>query len=242
VLVLVDRWCPSEPPRSPRSRLVTARGWHDGAFSAGFRATPTGRADGVLARCRGRWHTAAPQVHIGGSIDPHPFIHHDGTPLLLWKAANAIGQQSTLFAQRLRPDGLALTGPTRGATHVRGHVGAASHRKPGPRRCRQLLRPAVLGWLVGIRRLRHRIRDLRNPLGPCIKATVDGVRSPLFASASAGDQAGPGRATIVTGAAGDDWLAYHAWSAGAVGYNNGGTRSLRFAALTWSDAQPVITR
>jgi hypothetical protein len=93
---------------------------------------------------------------------------------------------------------------------------------------------------VGIRRLRHRIRDLRNPLGPCIKATVDGVRSPLFASA--GDQAGPGRATIVTGAAGDDWLAYHAWTAGAVGYNNGGTRSLRFAALTWSNAQPVITR
>jgi Glycosyl hydrolases family 43 len=36
------------------------------------------------------------QTHLGGSIDPHPFIDHDGTPLLLWKAdGNAIGQPST---------------------------------------------------------------------------------------------------------------------------------------------------
>jgi hypothetical protein len=62
------------------------------------------------------------------------------------------------------------------------------------------------------------------PLGPCTKATVD---RPLLASG--GDQAGPGGATVVTGPAGDQWLAYHAWNPNAVGYNNGGTRSLRFA-------------
>ncbi|MGH9252553.1 MAG: glycoside hydrolase family 43 protein, partial [Acidimicrobiales bacterium] len=51
------------------------------------------------------------QTNLGGSIDPHPFVDADGTPFLLWKAdGNAIGQPSTLFAQRLRPDGLALTG------------------------------------------------------------------------------------------------------------------------------------
>ena len=49
------------------------------------------------------------QPHLGGSIDPQPFVDSDGTAYLLWKA-DAIGQTSHLFAQRLRPDGLALAG------------------------------------------------------------------------------------------------------------------------------------
>jgi hypothetical protein len=48
---------------------------------------------------------------------------------------------------------------------------------------------------------------------------------------------------VVTGPAGDQWLAYHAWTAGAVGYEqDGGVRSLRFAALTWSGTEPVVAR
>ena len=64
----------------------------------------------------GPYTSAAPeplvcQPHLGGSIDPQPFLDTDGTAYLLWKAdANAIGQTSHLFAQRLRPDGLALAG------------------------------------------------------------------------------------------------------------------------------------
>jgi beta-xylosidase len=51
------------------------------------------------------------QTELGGSIDPHPFVDDDGTAYLLWKAdGNAVGLASTLFAQTLRPDGLALTG------------------------------------------------------------------------------------------------------------------------------------
>jgi hypothetical protein len=66
------------------------------------------------------------------------------------------------------------------------------------------------------------------PLGPCTKHTVD---QPMLATN--GDQAGPGGASVVTGPAGHQWLAYHAWIPGAVGYDNGGTRSLRFASLVW---------
>jgi hypothetical protein len=51
------------------------------------------------------------QTHLGGSIDPHPFVDAGGSAYLLWKAdSNAMGQPSTMFAQQLRPDGLALTG------------------------------------------------------------------------------------------------------------------------------------
>jgi len=38
------------------------------------------------------------------------------------------------------------------------------------------------------------------------------------------------------GLRGDHWLAYHARRPDAIGYHNGGTRSLHFATLTWKPA------
>ena len=64
--------------------------------------------------------------------------------------------------------------------------------------------------------------------------------APLLATT--GDQAGPGGASAVTGPAGDRWLAYHAWTPGAVDYDSGGSRTLRVASLTWAKGQPVVTR
>jgi hypothetical protein len=178
------------------------------------------------------------QTHLGGSIDPHPFIDTDGTAFLLWKAdGNAIGQSSTLFAQRLAPDGLALTGQP-----VALLTSNAAWEQP------LIENPALIvtgrsyvllysgswwesaGYAVG-----YAICD--SPLGPCAKVTVD---RPLLASA--GNQAGPGGACLVTGPAGDYWLAYHAWTSDAIGYDKGGTRSLRFATWTWRNGQPIITR
>jgi beta-xylosidase len=178
------------------------------------------------------------QVELGGSIDPHPFVDHDGAAYLLWKAdGNAIGQPSTLFAQRLRPDGLALTGHRSALL-----TSEAAWEQP------LIENPAMIpsgrsytllysggwwesaGYAIGY-------ATCTTPLGPCTKTTVD---HPLLASG--GDQAGPGGATVVTGPAGDHWLAYHAWNPGAVGYSSGGVRSLRFAALGWSAAQPVLKR
>jgi hypothetical protein len=70
-------------------------------------------------------------------------------------------------------------------------------------------------------------------VGPCTKAATN---RPLLASG--GDQAGPGGACVVTGSAGDQWLAYHAWTPSAIGYDNDGSRSLRFASL----ALPMISQ
>jgi beta-xylosidase len=179
------------------------------------------------------------QTHLGGSIDPYPFRHPDGTPYLLWKAdGNAIGQPSTLFAQGLTPDGLALVGEPAALI-----TSGAEWERP------LIENPAMVvadqtfvllysggwwesdGYAVGY-------ATCDTPLGPCTKATVT---EPLLATA--GDEAGPGGACVVTGPAGDHWLAYHAWTAGAVGYEpSGGVRSLRFASLTWSGTQPVVAR
>jgi hypothetical protein len=74
-------------------------------------------------------------------------------------------------------------------------------------------------------------------VGPCTKATTN---RPLLASG--GDQAGPGGACVVTGSAGDQWPAYHAWTPSAIGYDNDGNRSLRFASLALPDGQPAVRR
>jgi beta-xylosidase len=178
------------------------------------------------------------QTHLGGSIDPHPFVDADGIPYLLWKAdSNAIGQASTLYAQRLTPDGLALTGQP--IPLLRSD---ASWEQP------LIENPALVangksyllfysgGWWESVGYATG-YATCDTPLGPCSKATTD---RPLLGSG--GEQAGTGGATVITGPAGDQWLAYHAWNPDAVGYNNGGARSLRFAALGWFAAQPVLKR
>ena len=189
--------------------------------------TPTAASDPLVC-----------QTHLGGSIDPHPYIDPHGTPFLLWKAdGNAIGQPSTLFAQALRPDGLALTGQP-----VALLRSGAAWEQP------LIENPALIpaggsyvllysggwwesaGYAIGY-------ATCDTPLGPCTKATVD---RPLLAGAD--DQAGPGGACPITGPAGDQWLAYHSWTPGAIGYgHDGGARSLRFASLTWRDGQPAVT-
>jgi RNA polymerase sigma factor (sigma-70 family) len=86
------------------------------------------------------------QTHLGGFIDPHPFVDADGSPYLLWKAdGNAIGQPSTLFAQRLSPCS-ARRSP--GSTRIPGS-GASRCRSPGcsagwPRRWRSAQWPASI--------------------------------------------------------------------------------------------------
>jgi beta-xylosidase len=178
------------------------------------------------------------QTHLGGSIGPYPFVDPDGTAFLLWKAdGNAIGQPSTLFAQRLAPDGLALTGEPVGL------VSSGAAWEPPLIENPALVatdRSYVLfysgGWwdsagcAVGY-------ATCDTPLGPCTKTTEE---APLLASAA--DQAGPAGACVVTGPAGDQWLAYHAWTPDAIGYDSGGTRSLHFASLTWPKGQPAVAR
>ena len=127
------------------------------------------------ARSRPAWRPirSSANPHLGGSIDPYPFLHPDGTPYLLWKAdGNAIGQPSTLFAQVLTADGLALVGePTALITS-----GAAWERP-------LIENPAMVvaaqsfvllysggwwesdGYAVGY-------ATCDTPLGPCTKATV----------------------------------------------------------------------
>jgi hypothetical protein len=176
------------------------------------------------------------QPELGGSIDPHPFVDADGTAYLLWKAdGNAIGRRSALFSQRLRPDGLALEGQATPLLHD-----DAAWEEP-------LVENPALVWMDGRYVLLYSggwwesdgystgYATCNSPVGPCAKVTTE---RPLHTSNSELD--GPGGACVITGPAGDTWLAHHAWTLGAIGYRSGGVRSLHFAALRWDGSQLAI--
>ena len=178
------------------------------------------------------------QPELGGSIDPFPFVDADGTPYLLWKAdGNAVGNASVLFSQRLGPQGLTFAGDA--VPLLRNDVAWETPL---------IENPALLGldgryvllysggwWESDSYATGYTTCD--TPLGPCTKATTE---EPLHASD--GVVAGPGGATVITGPAGDMWLAHHGWAPGVVGYTAGGVRSLRFASLAWDALQLAVRR
>jgi beta-xylosidase len=176
------------------------------------------------------------QLDRGGSIDPSPFVDDDGTLYLLWKSDdNAFDRPSSLWGQRISPDGMTLVGePVELLRHDR------KWERPlieGP--C--LLRVGswyylfysanwwesnryTVGYAVG-----------RSPLGPFTKVTR---RRPWLRSwASA---AGPGGQEFFTDADGGLRMSFHAWATAAVGYGRGGARSLYIARVHFSHGVPRI--
>jgi beta-xylosidase len=176
------------------------------------------------------------QPDLGGSIDPHPFVDTDGTAYLLWKAdGNAIGRASTLFSQRLRSDGLALEGQASPLLYNDAAWEAPLVENPALVRAggRYVLLYSGGWWESAGYATGYAICD--SPLGPCAKVTTE---RPLHTSG--GGVAGPGGASVITGPAGDLWLAHHGWTQDAVGYGSGGARSLRFTLLHWDGTRLTI--
>ena len=178
---------------------------------------------------------AVAQLDLGGSIDPSPFVDTDGTPYLCWKAdSNAIDRPSTLWAQPLREDGGAVVGE---ATALLVH----DRRWERP----LIEAPSMViadgywlfysgGWWesdgYGIG-----YATASNPLGPWTKQTR---RRPWAASSPTA--MGPGGAEVFRGHDTMLYLAYHAWSAGAVGYGGGGARTLRIGELDLTGSKPAL--
>jgi Glycosyl hydrolases family 43 len=211
-------------------------------FAAGSRATGRqciGAATSTSAT--GPFTSTSPeplvcQPELGGSIDPHPFVDADGTTYLLWKAdGNAIGARSTLFSQRLRPDGLALEGRPTPLVHNDAAWEEPLIENPAfvPLGGRYVLLYSGGWWESDGYATGYATCD--GPLGPCAKVTT---KSPLHTSDS--EVAGPGGACVITGPAGDLWLAHHAWTPGAIGYQASGARSLHFTALRWDGSHLTL--
>jgi beta-xylosidase len=178
------------------------------------------------------------QLERGGSIDPSPFVDADGTAYLLWKSDdNALDQPSSLWAQPLTADGLALTdAPTEVLRHDRDWErplieAPAMVRHEG----RYYLFYSANWWESADYAIGYATGPA--PLGPFRKVTRSG---PWMATA--GQAAGPGGQEFFTDDGDALRMAYHAWTPGAVGYGAGGARSLRIARIGFVNGRPVIGR
>jgi hypothetical protein len=162
-------------------------------------------------------------------------VDDDGTAYLCWKAdSNAIDRPSTLWAQPLRDDGGAVVGE---ATRLLVH----DQRWERP----LIEAPSMVvaggywlfysgGWWESDR-YGIGYATASRPLGPWVKQTRHGPWA-----APSPEAMGPGGAEVFGGHDGTLYLAYHAWSAGAVGYRAGGARTLRIGELDLSGSEPAL--
>jgi beta-xylosidase len=177
------------------------------------------------------------QADLGGSIDPSPFVDDDGSAWLLWKNdGNCCGLSVGLWMQRLSEDGLSLVGePTELLRYDRAWE---SPLIEGPALLKYGGKYFLFysaNWYDGPDyAIGYAVADALT--GPYTKITQDG---PLFAKR--GEVAGPGGQEFFTDAAGNLWMAYHAWHARNVGYANLGQRSLRLERVVFVNGKPVIS-
>ncbi|WP_425148712.1 glycoside hydrolase family 43 protein [Deinococcus sp.] len=185
-------------------------------------------------------HPIVCQAALGGSIDPSPFQDVDGQRYLLWKNdGNCCAQPTRLYIQPLSADGLSLRGtPSALIANDQPWEGAVVeaptlHRAGG---AYYLLYSGGSyndgSYAVGYATSPHL-------LGPYRKADPN----PLVVTKGAA--VGPGHQSVVRDAAGQDWLVYHAWTAGAVG-DGYGERSLRIDRITFQGGKirfggPTVT-
>jgi beta-xylosidase len=192
-------------------------------------------------QCLGRAESAGPagpfsdptpapflcQLELGGSIDPSlVWDGAEGAMYLLWKNdGNCCNLPVRLWSQRLDDHGMALVGPRAALLdRDRGWEGS-------------LIEGPTMWWERGSWHLlysanrwdseRYAIGYARcdSPLGPCRKRGSGPVME------SDGETAGPGGPEVFTDAGGRRWMAYHGWTLDAVGYAQGGMRSLRLARV-----------
>jgi hypothetical protein len=172
------------------------------------------------------------QIFFGGDIDPSPFVDANGTPYLLWKSIGLPGQPEIIWSQSLSPDG----------TNLLAHPA-------------QILEPSQ-GWEDGIveapdlvlsagryflfysgnfwsnANYAVGVATCTGPLGPCAKPWSQ----PILASGPS--MSGPGGESVFADSSGALYLAFHAWTPGAVGYPN--SRSLYIRPLNLTGAEPVV--
>ena len=172
------------------------------------------------------------QPALIGSIDPSAYVDPTGTPYLVWKS-NGGGGASALWSQQLDPTGTAFapaTQPTQllapDAAWQGGVIEAPDMVSAGGRTFLFYSGNAWDGSSYA-----EGVASCTGPTGPC--ADLPG---PILASGPG--IVGPGSASVVVDPAGTAWLAFDAWSPGAVGYPN--SRALYIRRLDLSGPVPSV--
>jgi hypothetical protein len=173
------------------------------------------------------------QPSLGGSLDPSPFINTDGKIYLVWKSNGGKGP-ATIWSQQLNAMGTRI----------------APHTNPT-----QLLVPNQ-AWEAGVVEAPYLVTNggryflffsgnnwnsanyavgvatCAGALGPCSKPSPQ----PLLGGNRT--MRGPGGESVFTDSSGSYWMAFDAWSSGAVGFPH--SRDLYLRRLDLSGTTPVL--
>ena len=176
------------------------------------------------------------QVALGGTIDPAPLLV--GTELFLYfkNDGNCCSLPTTLWGQRLAPDGLTVSGkPVALLTTALSWEGAVIEApEMWLREGRLHLFYSGGDYAGGSYAVGHAWCDA--PLGPCrrssttpILASRNNTQPPLF---------GPGHAALLQ-VGNQTWMAYHAWEITAQG-TRGNRRFMYVDRVDWVADVPVV--
>jgi beta-xylosidase len=219
-------------------------------------ATPVGE---LPAQCVGRAVAETPegpfideltepwlcQPDEGGTIDASPFVDADGTRWLLYKNdGNCCDRPVRIWIQALSDDGLTL---------MREPIDLGIE---ADKRWEGAVIEAPTLWLDdGTYYLFYSANAYYDASYAVGYATADVVTGPYVEAeenpilhATFEDlleerslvAAGPGHQSIVADGEGALWMAYHAWTKTAIGYERGGNRTMWIDELTFSDGRPVV--
>lgn len=161
----------------------------------------------------------------GGSIDPYVYQDEDGTRLL-WKSdGNCCDLPSILWSQPIDMSTLQLSGERSELLRdhepwERGVVEAPEMFDEGGRHWLLYSGGGFAGGGYGVGAAR-----CESAVGPCARVQL----FPFLSSTPL--VSGPGGQSVVA-FEGELWMAYHGWDPDVVGYDNGGTRSMRIDRLS----------
>lgn len=175
-------------------------------------------------------------LNEGGSIDPSPFVDLDGSLWLLWKGdGNCCGLPTRIFAQLMTDYGLSVAGDP--VELIRNDLSWERDVVEGPTMIEHEgvyhLFYSANRWDTSDYVIGHAVCE--SPEGPCVKDVEPWLGDHDSAT-------GPGGPEVVSARSGNaSMLVYHAWTEGAVGYDDG-YRNLYVTVLRFEDGQPVTPR
>lgn len=187
------------------------------------------------------------QTNLGGTIDASPFKDTDGSLYLYFKNdGNRVHARTSLFGQRLAPDGMSVVGEPQellkdnerweervieAPTMVRAPTGYALFYSGG-----------FFGWNPeegGLSPYAMGYATCSAPLGPCKPSPANPLLH-SFKDKEAGCLSGPGHQSIFN-AAGHTFISFHAWAAtSACRKAPEEARYLYVAPLFWKDGVPTL--
>jgi beta-xylosidase len=173
-------------------------------------------------------------LNLGGAIDPSPIVV-DGTTFLLWKNdGNCCGLTTAIWSQPLSSDGLEATGTPVALIYNdqpwEGNVVEAPSMIEHDGKF--FLFYSGNAWDSRQYATGYAVCD--SVRGPCTKP----LHHPWLASDS--QISGPGGLSVFAGPSGETAVIYHAWLGNQIGYDQGGSRALFVAALTWKNDVPGV--